>query len=99
MALTEKYSFVSSWLTLARLLIAGVRTIDSSVAGLGGCPYAKGATGNLATEDLLYMLNGLGMDTGVDMDKLLHASQYISTYLNRKPSSRVAVALQNKQDA
>eukprot|EP00958_Prasinococcus_capsulatus_P000109 scaffold4_cov396-Prasinococcus_capsulatus_cf.AAC.3 len=73
----------------------GVRTIDASVAGLGGCPYAKGATGNLATEDLVYMLNGLGMDTGIDMGKLLQASRYISEYLDRRPSSRVAVAMNN----
>ena len=71
----------------------GVATFDSSVAGLGGCPYAKGASGNVATEDLVYLLDGLGITTGVDMDKLLAAGDFISRHLNREPASRAARAL------
>ena len=71
----------------------GVATFDSSVAGLGGCPYAKGATGNVASEDVLYLLNGLGIDTGIDMAKLRAAGQFISDFLGRPPMSRVARAL------
>jgi hydroxymethylglutaryl-CoA lyase len=67
----------------------GVTTIDSSVAALGGCPYANGARGNVASEDLLYMLNGLGIETGVNIDRLIDASLYISEALNRPPSSRL----------
>jgi hydroxymethylglutaryl-CoA lyase len=61
----------------------GVTVVDSSVSGLGGCPYAKGATGNVATEDVVYMLNGLGVSTGVDMTKLLEASMFIDTVCAR----------------
>ena len=75
----------------------GVATFDASVAGLGGCPYAKGATGNVATEDVVYLLDGLGVDTGVDMTKLRVASRYISQALGREPASRVARALAAKQ--
>lgn len=71
----------------------GVRTVDSSVAGLGGCPYAKGATGNVASEDLLYMLDGLGMETGVDLTRLRHAGDYICKLLGRETNSKVAIAL------
>lgn len=71
----------------------GVATFDSSVAGLGGCPYAKGATGNVATEDLLYLLDGLGIETGVDMTRLRMAGRYISQFLGRRTTSRVARAL------
>jgi isopropylmalate/homocitrate/citramalate synthase len=74
----------------------GVAVFDSSVAGLGGCPYAKGATGNLATEDLLYMLQGLGIETGVDMQKLIEAGRYICDHLGRPTGSRVARALMAK---
>ena len=74
-------------------LECGIATFDSSVAGLGGCPYAKGATGNVATEDVLYMLNGLGIETGVDMDKLVAAGDFISQVLGRPTKSRVAKAL------
>ena len=70
---------------------------DSSVAGLGGCPYAKGATGNVATEDLVYMLQGMGIDTGIDLDKLIDAGKYISDFLGRKPNSRAATAILNKR--
>jgi hydroxymethylglutaryl-CoA lyase len=74
----------------------GVSVIDSAVAGLGGCPYAKGASGNVATEDVLYLLSGLGIDTGVDMDRLLAASGYISAALGRPPVSKAARALMAK---
>ncbi|HEX2826539.1 MAG TPA: hydroxymethylglutaryl-CoA lyase [Burkholderiales bacterium] len=74
-------------------LECGIATFDSSVAGLGGCPYAKGATGNVATEDVLYMLNGLGVETGIDMDKLVKAGDFICTALGKPTNSRVAKAL------
>jgi len=74
-------------------LLLGVTTFDCSVAGLGGCPYAKGATGNVASEDVLYLLSGLGIETGVDMTKLRRAGRYISNALGRQPISRVARAL------
>ncbi|HEX9449177.1 MAG TPA: hydroxymethylglutaryl-CoA lyase [Dongiaceae bacterium] len=70
----------------------GVRTVDAAVAGLGGCPYAKGATGNLATEDLIYMLDGLGLETGVNLDALIAAGQGICHYLGKQPASKVALA-------
>lgn len=73
-------------------LQAGVRTFDSSVSGLGGCPYAKGASGNVATEDVVYLLHGLGYHTGVDMDKLVAASHFIAQALGRAPGSRLAQA-------
>jgi hydroxymethylglutaryl-CoA lyase len=75
----------------------GVATFDCSVAGLGGCPYAKGATGNVASEDVLYLLDGLGVETGVDMNKLRRAGRYIAQYLGRAPDSRVARALDASQ--
>src|SRR6059058_2496602 len=75
----------------------GVWQYDTSVAGLGGCPYAKGATGNVATEDVVYMLHGMGIDTGIDLDKLIDAGKYISDFLERKPNSRAATALLNKR--
>jgi hydroxymethylglutaryl-CoA lyase len=74
----------------------GVKTFDSSVAGLGGCPYAKGATGNVATEDVIYMLDGLGIATGVDLVKLFRAGEFICKALGREPASRVARALAAK---
>jgi len=79
------------------VLQSGIRVIDSSIAGLGGCPYAKGATGNVATEDVVYMLHGMGIDTGVDMDKLLDAGRFISDFLGREPVSRAATALLRKK--
>ena len=75
----------------------GVWQFDTSVAGLGGCPYAKGATGNVATEDVVYMLHGMGIDTGIDLDKLVDAGAFISDFLQRKSGSRVATALLNKR--
>jgi hydroxymethylglutaryl-CoA lyase len=74
----------------------GVATFDCSVAGLGGCPYAKGASGNVASEDLLYLLSGLGIETGVDMTALRRAGRYISDFLGRPAASRVARALAAK---
>lgn len=81
---------------LANLTIAleyGISTIDSAVAGLGGCPYAKGASGNVATEDVLYMLNGMGIDTGIDFERLLKATQFISQSIGREPVSKSVLAL------
>ena len=75
----------------------GIHTFDASVAGLGGCPYAKGATGNVGTEDVLFMLNGLGIDTGIDLDQLVDAAGFISTVLGRKPVSRTGNALLAKR--
>ena len=75
----------------------GISVIDSSVAGLGGCPYAKGATGNVATEDVVYMLHGMGIETGIDMDRLLEAGHFISDFLGREPVSRAATALLRKR--
>ncbi len=81
---------------LYAVLECGVAVVDSSVAGLGGCPYARGATGNIATEDVLYMLDGMQIETGVDMDKLLEAGCYISDFLGREPASKAALALQKR---
>ncbi|MFY9458854.1 MAG: hydroxymethylglutaryl-CoA lyase [Aquabacterium commune] len=75
----------------------GIHTFDASVAGLGGCPYAKGATGNVATEDVVYLLHGLGIHTGIDLDALVNAGAFISGALGRKPVSRVANALLAKR--
>jgi hydroxymethylglutaryl-CoA lyase len=77
-------------------LEAGVATFDCSAAGLGGCPYAKGATGNVASEDVVYLLQGLGIDCGVDMTRLRRAGRYILEALGREPASRVARALDAK---
>jgi len=73
-------------------LLEGIAVFDSSVAGLGGCPYARGATGNVASEDVLYLLQGLGIDTGVDLPRLIEAGQRISRVLGRESASRVARA-------
>ncbi|WP_343642008.1 hydroxymethylglutaryl-CoA lyase [Roseateles sp.] len=75
----------------------GIHTFDASVAGLGGCPYAKGATGNVATEDVVFMLNGLGIETGIDLDKLVDAGAFISGVLGRPPVSRVGRAILAKR--
>ena len=82
--------------TLAALQM-GVWNFQSSVAGLGGCPYAKGATGNVSTEDVVYLLNGMSIETGIDLDQLVDAGVFISDFLGRKPNSRVATALLNKR--
>lgn len=84
--------------TLASLEM-GVWQYDASVAGLGGCPYAKGATGNVATEEVVYMLHGMGIETGIDLDKLVDAGAFISEFLQRKSNSRVATAILNKRQA
>ncbi len=73
-------------------LLEGIQVFDSSIAGLGGCPYAKGASGNVATEDVVYLLNGLGIDTGIDLERLIGAGQQISQVLGRASGSRVAKA-------
>ena len=82
--------------TLACLQI-GIWQFDASVSGLGGCPYAKGATGNVATEDVVYMLHGMGIETGIDLDKLIDAGKFISDFLQRKPGSLAANALFSKR--
>ena len=84
--------------TLAALDM-GVWNFQSSVAGLGGCPYAKGATGNVATEDVVYMLHGMGIETGIDLDKLVDAGKFISDFLGRPSGSRVATAILSKRSA
>jgi hydroxymethylglutaryl-CoA lyase len=76
----------------------GVHVFDTSVAGLGGCPYAKGATGNVATEDVVFMLDGLGIETGIDLDALVDAGAFISNVLGRAPVSRAGKALLAKRD-
>ncbi|MDH4873657.1 hydroxymethylglutaryl-CoA lyase [Pseudomonas sp. BN515] len=78
-------------------LLEGIAVFDSSVAGLGGCPYAKGATGNVATEDVLYLLNGMGIETGIDMSKLVDAGQRICAVLGKENGSRVARAILAKR--
>lgn len=77
----------------------GVSVVDSSTAGLGGCPYARGASGNVSTEDVLYMLTGLGIETGVDLDKILEAGRLISSHLGRESMSKVAKATQKPAPA
>ena len=70
----------------------GVSVIDASVSGLGGCPYAKGATGNVATEDVVFMLNGMNIETGIDLNKLIDTGRFISAILGRLPQSRVSAS-------
>jgi hydroxymethylglutaryl-CoA lyase len=84
--------------TLAAMEI-GVYQFDASVAGLGGCPFAKGATGNVATEDVVYMLHGMGINTGIDLDLLIDAGVFISGYLQRPSGSRAARALLKRRGA
>jgi len=78
-------------------LLEGIAVFDSSIAGLGGCPYAKGATGNVATEDVVFMLHGMGIHTGLDLDALVDAGAYISGVLGRQPVARVSRALLAKR--
>jgi hydroxymethylglutaryl-CoA lyase len=80
-------------------LEVGIQIFHSSVAGLGGCPYAKGATGNVSTEDVLYMMQGLGIETGIDLDATVDAGQFISRHLGRKAVSRAGTALAAKRQA
>lgn len=75
----------------------GIRTFDSSVAGMGGCPYARGATGNVATEDVVYLMQGLGVETGVDLDLLVDCADWIAAQFGRQPNSRVARAMLAKR--
>ena len=82
--------------TLAAMQL-GVWNFQSSVAGLGGCPYAKGATGNVSSEDVVFMLHGMGIETGIDLDKLVDAGVFISDFLGRQPNSRVATAIVTKR--
>jgi hydroxymethylglutaryl-CoA lyase len=77
----------------------GVATFDASVAGLGGCPYAKGASGNVATEDVVYMLNGLGIDTGIDLGKLVATGQWICGVIGKEPQSKAGKAIAAKRSA
>jgi hydroxymethylglutaryl-CoA lyase len=77
----------------------GIWNFQSSVAGLGGCPYAKGATGNVATEDVVYLLHGMGIETGIDLNALIDAGVYISAALGREPVSRVSKAVRGKRVA
>jgi hydroxymethylglutaryl-CoA lyase len=78
-------------------LEVGISIFHSSVAGLGGCPYAKGATGNVSTEDVLFLMNGLGIETGIDLDRVVDAGQFISQHLNRKAASRTGNAIAAKR--
>ena len=75
----------------------GISVFDSSVAGLGGCPYAKGASGNVATEDVVYMLHGMGIETGVDLEKMVDTSAFISAHLDRPGQSKTALAMLAKR--
>jgi hydroxymethylglutaryl-CoA lyase len=79
-------------------LQAGVFRFDSSIAGLGGCPYAKGATGNVATEDVVYLMHGLGIETGIDLDRLVDTGQWISAQLGRRSQSRAGNALAARRE-
>ncbi len=79
-------------------LDVGIRTIDASVAGLGGCPYARGASGNVGTEDVAYMLRGLGIETGIDLDRLSESGSFITSHLMRIPASKTAQALAAKRN-
>jgi len=78
------------------VLELGVNTIDTAISGLGGCPYARGASGNVATEDVVYMLDGMGIKTGISLSKLIAAGEMISNHLGRKTNSKVAIALSNE---
>lgn len=87
-------------MALANILTSlsfGVTTVDSSVGGLGGCPYAQGASGNVATEELVYMLEGMGVKTAVDLPALIEVAEWISTQLGRKNTSKLSLALKGKR--
>lgn len=77
----------------------GIRVVDTSVAGLGGCPFSPGASGNVATEDVVYMLNGMGIKTGVDLRKVISAGEFVCKFLDRPTKSKVALALQGRERA
>lgn len=85
---------------LGNILVAlqmGINVVDSSVAGLGGCPYAKGASGNVATEDVVYLLNGLGIRTNVDIEKVIEAAKFISQHVGRRPVAKVTQAVRGSE--
>lgn len=85
---------------LANILVSleqGISTVDSSIAGLGGCPYAKGASGNVATEDVVFMLNGMGVDTGIDLEKLVDAGEFICSVLGRPSRSKAGLAIASRR--
>jgi hydroxymethylglutaryl-CoA lyase len=90
---TYGQSVANIWASIAE----GVRTFDSSVSGLGGCPYAPGASGNVASEDVIYMLHNSGFQTGIDLDALIETSVWISEALGRRPASKVTLAKMAKQ--
>ena len=79
-------------------IFAGVRVADSAVAGTGGCPYARGASGNLASEDLVYMLHGMGLETGVDLEALAETGRWLAGVLGRTTGSKVGRAMAPQQD-
>ena len=87
-------SYGQALANILAVLQRGVSVVDSSVAGLGGCPYAPGAAGNVATEDVVYMLHGMGIETGVDLRKLVAAGRYIAEQIGRAPASKVSIAMQ-----
>jgi hydroxymethylglutaryl-CoA lyase len=86
-------TYAQALLNIYVALQHGITTIDAAVSGLGGCPYAPGASGNVATEDVVYLLNGLGIDTGIDLTQLVQAGLFIDNYLQRNTSSKVAQVL------
>ena len=90
-------TFGQSLANIYASLELGVATFDSSVAGLGGCPYAAGASGNVATEDVLYMLQGLGIETGIDLDKVAATGEWICAILKREPGSKAGRAIAAKR--
>src|SRR5438876_808785 len=96
-AASEAFSRKNINCSIAESLELGVATFDASVAGLGGCPYAAGASGNVATEDVVYLLHGLGIRTGVDLDRLVEIGQWICGVLKREPSSKAGRALAAKR--
>ena len=89
---------MAKWCDFVVFIQMGVTVVDSSIAGLGGCPYAKGASGNVATEDLVYMLHGMGIQTGVDLDKLLVTADFICDALRRETQSKVGKAMGGKMN-
>ena len=93
-----RYVYVGETFVNLELAERGVAVVDASAAGLGGCPYAKGASGNVASEDVLYMLNGLGVETGVDLDTLARAGWLACEALGRTPASKVSLALKSKAE-
>ena len=87
------YTYGQALANIYSALQLGVKNIDSSVGGLGGCPYAKGAKGNVASEDVVYMLNGMGIKTGLDLKEIVKTAHFIHDFLKKPPSSRVALAM------